>query len=371
MKLRVGDWVEIKSKEEILATLDKNGRLKELPFMPQMFEYCGQKFQVYKRAHKTCDTVYPIRGRRLSDAIHLDLRCNGAAYGGCQAACLIFWKTAWIKPVGTKETDIHPASEGERLVSIPPARTTEADVNAGTGAEDLCAPDGRRYICQATQLPSFTTDLDWWDVRQYVEDYLSGNITLGRVFSGLLYAIHKKVSWSGLGIGRPILTRPLCWLYDKFQAIRGGVPYPEKKGTIPIDHSTPTEKLDLKSGDLVQIKSYKEILATLNTENKNRGLSWNAEMVPYCDGVYKVRASINKFIDERSGKLVTLKNPSIILEDVWCRSHYSDCRMFCPRSIYSWWREIWLRRLPQSHSRPTADSRAEDSVINLTSTNIS
>ena len=25
--------------------------------MPQMFRYCGQRFQVYKRAHKTCDTV--------------------------------------------------------------------------------------------------------------------------------------------------------------------------------------------------------------------------------------------------------------------------------------------------------------------------
>jgi hypothetical protein len=38
-----------------------------------------------------------------------------------------------------------------------------------------------------------------------------------------------------------------------------------------------------------------------------------------------------------------LKNPSIILEDVWCRAHYSDCRMLCPRSIYQWWREIWLK----------------------------
>ena len=28
--------------------------------MPQMFEYCGKRFKVYKRAHKTCDTVNPI-----------------------------------------------------------------------------------------------------------------------------------------------------------------------------------------------------------------------------------------------------------------------------------------------------------------------
>ena len=55
--LCVGDWVEVRSKEEILSTLDQNGRLEGLPFMPQMFRYCGQRFQVYKRAHKTCDTV--------------------------------------------------------------------------------------------------------------------------------------------------------------------------------------------------------------------------------------------------------------------------------------------------------------------------
>ena len=55
--LCAGEWVEVLSKEEILRTLDQNGRLEDLPFMPQMFRYCGQRFQVYKRAHKTCDTV--------------------------------------------------------------------------------------------------------------------------------------------------------------------------------------------------------------------------------------------------------------------------------------------------------------------------
>ena len=60
MKLRAGDWVEVRSKEEILRSLDKNGRLEGLPFMPQMFQYCGKRFRVFKRAHKTCDTVNPI-----------------------------------------------------------------------------------------------------------------------------------------------------------------------------------------------------------------------------------------------------------------------------------------------------------------------
>ena len=60
-KLRAGDWVEVRSKEEILRTLDATGRLDGLPFMPQMFQYCGQRFKVFKRAHKTCDTILQLR----------------------------------------------------------------------------------------------------------------------------------------------------------------------------------------------------------------------------------------------------------------------------------------------------------------------
>src|SRR5262249_30747550 len=59
----VGDWVEVRSKDEILRTLDKNGQLDGLPFMPEMFKFCGRQLRVYKRAHKTCDTVHEYKGR--------------------------------------------------------------------------------------------------------------------------------------------------------------------------------------------------------------------------------------------------------------------------------------------------------------------
>ena len=101
-RLVVGDWVEVRSKEEILKTLDSQGRLDGMPFMPEMLGFCGKKFQVYKRAHKTCDTVFPTRGRRVERAVHLETRCDGEAHGGCQATCLIFWKEAWLKPAGVE-----------------------------------------------------------------------------------------------------------------------------------------------------------------------------------------------------------------------------------------------------------------------------
>ncbi len=57
LSFKVGDSVEVRSRGDILATLDKNGWLDNLPFMPEMFAYCGARFRVHKSAHKTCDTV--------------------------------------------------------------------------------------------------------------------------------------------------------------------------------------------------------------------------------------------------------------------------------------------------------------------------
>src|SRR5215813_7917669 len=101
LNLRAGEFVEVRSKEEILATLDELGQLNALPFMPEMLKFCGQQFRVFKSAHKTCDTIEKTGGRRMRGAVHLEgLRCDGEAHGGCQAGCLFFWNEAWLKRVG-------------------------------------------------------------------------------------------------------------------------------------------------------------------------------------------------------------------------------------------------------------------------------
>ena len=60
-----------------------------------------------------------------------------------------------------------------------------------------------------------------------------------------------------------------------------------------------------------------------------------------------MKSSISNFINEKTGLSVTLKTPAVTLENVWCQSRYSDRRMFCPRGIYSWWREVWLERVSE------------------------
>ena len=96
------------------------------------------------------------------------------------------------------------------------------------------------------------------------------------------------------------------------------------------------------------MKPYQEILATLDTTNFNRGLSFDAELVPYCGKIYRVKTRVDKFIDEKSGKMHHLHTPAVMLEGVYCKSRYCGQRMFCPRSIHSWWREIWLEKIPEA-----------------------
>ncbi|MBI3853197.1 MAG: hypothetical protein HY298_23350 [Verrucomicrobia bacterium] len=346
LQLHVGEWVEVRSKEEILQTLDRRGQLEGLPFMPQMFQYCGRRFRVFKRAHKTCDTVFPVRGRRMAAAVHLETRCDGQAYGGCQAGCLIFWKEAWLKRVNADVTEQEPpTSTGatEHVALDENGGCTEQNVWAGTRVPGRQDEQDPAYVCQATRLPYATTPLSWWDLRQYAEDYSSGNVGIWRVVKGLIYSRYYNLSIAGLGLGRI-----MRWFYDKFHPLWRGTPFPRKSGSIPAGQRTPGGTLNLQPGELVRVKSHKKILATLDTASKNRGLYFDAEAVPYCGGTYRVARRVSKILDERTGKLVKMKTESIVLEGVYCQARYSACRMFCPRSIDSYWREIWLERVNET-----------------------
>lgn len=343
--LRAGEWVEVRSREEILSTLDKNGRLDELPFMPEMFDCCGKRFRVWKRSHKTCDTVNKTGGRRMSAAVHLeDIRCDGSGHGGCQAGCLIFWKEAWLKrsdPPGRPALDNPmPAGNG----SVSDAAPSEKQIRELARASDDADDANPTYVCQATLLPRATTPLSWWDIRQYFEDYTSGNATIRQLLSGGMYVfcyslIRLTRRYSSRGAGA--LTR----LYDSYQAAVGGVPFPRRWGAIPAGQKTPSRPLHLQAGDLVQVRTYADILSTLDTNNRNRGMFFDAEEVPYCGKTLRVRSTVNKIIDEKTGRMLALKDHNVILEGAICQARYSDRRMICPRAIFSIWRETWLDRL--------------------------
>ena len=335
--LRVGDLVEVRSEQEILATLDAQAAVDGLPFMPEMLEFCGKRFRVDKRADKTCNTITVMESRRLFDTVHLEnLRCDGSAHGGCQAQCLLFWKESWLKLV-------EPGASDSSLYSPPGALNAASPLPCNRERlvqltrQPQSAPDSEiAYRCQTTDLLKASVPLPWWDVRQYFRDVWSGNVPLGQAIRTLLFRVFLK----SLKIG--IAYRAQIWAYNRVQTWRGATPYPYRRGQLD---KTPRETLDLQPGELVQVKSYDEILATLNAKNKNFGLFFDAEMVPYCGTVRRVRARVDRILDERTGKMLHFPRECIILEGAVCRAEYSENRLFCPRAIYPYWREIWLKRV--------------------------
>ena len=86
--LRPGDVVEVKSPSEIFATLDGDA-IDHMPFMAEMLAHAGRRYTVSRRVDNICDTVTSTGSRRMESTVYLDdLRCDGSAHGGCQAACI-------------------------------------------------------------------------------------------------------------------------------------------------------------------------------------------------------------------------------------------------------------------------------------------
>jgi hypothetical protein len=321
--LRVGEIVEVRSEAEILATLDENGELDGLPFMPEMLAWCGQRLRVDKLALKLCDTIEWTGMYRIRDAVHLEMsRCDGQAHGGCQAGCNIYWKEAWLKPVAAGESALDPETgQAPRCTLATLAATTRRP-------PDPAAPGEERYVCQATELlRAAPSRIPSWDARQYLQDVRSGNAgalaTIRTVCIGLFNEYQD--------LSRRLLPRLL--------RIRDGRRYPFIEGNLK---KTPVERLNLEPGELVRVKSKEEIVATLDTDNANRGMSFDGEMLRYCGREARVLRRVEQIIDEKSGRMVRFKNPCIVLEDVTCTGAY---HRQCPRGIYPYWREIWLERV--------------------------
>jgi hypothetical protein len=306
---RVGDWVEVRSLDEILATLDARFCLEGMPFMPEMARYCGHRFRILKSAHKTCDPTGSTGMRSMTNAVHLDTRCDGSSHGGCEARCLLFWKTAWLKPAERSAPAHSPAftAHDRRLDSMRAAAR--------------CAD---RYCCQTTEIVQATTPLPANSLWSYVQDIRSGNATMG-----------------GLALQLFMLA------INKLRARLSG----RRQSSVARSHPSAVrqhERLDLTPGEIVVVRSAREITSTLDGNGKNRGLSLENEMLRHCGSTHRVLFRVNRLIDERTGKLIELKNECIALDGVTCAGLGSRVRLFCPRAPYFYWRESWLQRAASS-----------------------
>jgi hypothetical protein len=321
--LRPGDTVEVRPAAEILATLDEEGALDGMPFMPEMLQHIGRRFTVSRRVEKICDTIAQTGSLRMRDAVYLeDLRCNGSGHGGCQAGCRIYWKEAWLR-----------RADGEP-VRTNPEGAAQLEQRARNSARTVREIEGEHeevWRCQATEALKATEPLKSYDVRQYWRELVSGNVRPLRFL---------RVSLRGLKVNA--LSRMRLW---KWIPLKG-------PGTQP----TPREPLDLQSGDLVQVRSPTEIAPTLDENGRNLGLGWDRELAPYCGGTFRVQDRVQRIIDERTGRMIQISRDCIILEGVVCSGEHSVARWFCARHIYPYWREAWLRRVDEPLHLPKGPS---------------
>jgi hypothetical protein len=331
LDLRVGELVEVKSPEEILATLDERGRLDALPFMPEMLQFSGRRFRVHKRAFKGCDQIDHSGMRRMERAVHLaGTRCDGSAHGGCQAGCLIYWKEGWLKRVPA-DGAADPAPPAEPAAPPAAAAATLETLERATRPEGA-APDEERFSCQATELlEAMPTRIRAFDPRQYVEDLTSGNARPLPVLRGVLVRAFNKYQKFSMRL----LPRRL-WIH-------GGAYYPFIDGRIERGR-TPKETLDLRVGELVEVKSKEEIFATLDRNQQNRGLRFDAEALRYCGKRARVVRRVTRIIDDPTGKMIHIPGDCIVLDGFVCQADYHQN---CPRAIDQYWREIWLRRVEE------------------------
>jgi hypothetical protein len=323
-----GDVVRVRSKEEILATLDADGTLNSLPFMPEMLAYCGKSLPIAARADKTCDTVEWTGMRRMTNTVHLaGARCDGSAHGGCQAGCNLFWRQEWLEWPDSPGLPITP-SPGPR-----PADASEDTLTAATNGE----PDAGEvtYRCQATQLFKATDTFPRHHYAQYVNEVRNKNVSAGTMLWSLLILAFNN----GQQLSTKVLPQRL--------RIRGGMKYPFVAGT-GTGERTPT--LGLQPGDLVEVKSKAEILATLGPDNRNRGMWFDAEMLPFVGRRARVQRHVDRILDEKTGKMIKLRD-CVVLADMACMGLY---RGTCTRAITPYWREAWLRRVEETDS--TGDS---------------
>jgi hypothetical protein len=103
--LVAGDWVQVKSADEIRETLDARGMVRGLRFMDEMWKYCGGRFRVLKRMERLLVERTGTM-RNLKDTVLLEgTTCDGSAHEGCDATCQHLWRELWLRRVDRPTAD--------------------------------------------------------------------------------------------------------------------------------------------------------------------------------------------------------------------------------------------------------------------------
>jgi len=294
--------------------------------MPEMLHYCGKQFRVHQRVNKICLDSYREGFRQFEprNVILLkEVRCTGESHDQCNRNCLLFWKDAWLKLCEQPDENVvedqnlaHKKHEN-RNPETPNESASHSHYSVHSQHSLLKTRlDDGRFFCQSTELAKATVALPVWRrPAKSIDDVRAGNMSIGRAISTLFSTTVWKI-------------RGRMW----GQWPRG-----------PLEQ-TPTESLDLQPGEVVEVKPYREIVATLDNDGRNRGLLFGMDMRKHCGKQYRVSRRVDQIILEKSGQMIPITN-TVLLEGVTCRCIFAIGG--CPRAEVSYWREIWLKRVPK------------------------
>lgn len=295
--------MRVKSPSEIWKTLDADGKLDGLPFMPEMVVYCGSYVRVHRSARRTCVVGHGFR--EMKDAVFLqDARCDGSFHDHCHRACLLFWKKEWLAPaeaapVAQSEWSADDAAAAERLRRLP-------------------TRDGPRYTCQSTALKAATTALHRWDVRPLLREIVAGELSLSDFVRILIRTLRRRAS--------------------------GGNP---KRQLIGAAGQKSRGSLDLRRDEWVVLKPIEELRKQLDEHGRNCGLNFPPTMHHAIGRSYRVAFPVRQIILEQTGTMVKLNN-TVALDGLLCEG--LDVAN-CPRGEYLYCRESWLQRTAESADR--------------------
>lgn len=131
LHLQPGEWVRVKSKEEIAKTLNNKGRNKGLWFDREMLPFCGKVFRVRRRVGRL---IYEGDGHMIvlkNDAVTLeDVVCTGdlnLRRWFCPRAMYPYWRECWLERASpqeatTSQLESLPGQGGDASCSIGPGR---------------------------------------------------------------------------------------------------------------------------------------------------------------------------------------------------------------------------------------------------------
>lgn len=110
LDLRAGESVRVRAFDQILSTLDENGRNRGLSYDPDMARSAGKTFSVAQQVDRVIDEKTGKMLRIRKDCLILDgLACSGKLNVPrlfCSRGALLFWRECWLERVVPPEGSV-------------------------------------------------------------------------------------------------------------------------------------------------------------------------------------------------------------------------------------------------------------------------